>query len=281
MAEIDKRESQGLEALAGEINAEHQAFVSSLKKTAEHGIRCGELLTKAKDRCPHGQWLEWLGANFEGSERTAQVYMQMYRNRDEIRAKTQSSADLSISGALKEIGGSAPRASTRPSSYDLAGRLQAAAAKGPGELAYEYGSLARDLSEKELRIVRGLAWERAWSDYKTNLERPDEGGYLLALRAISRHVRPADLLVGRQRWAYEEELEEWEMNATFEVLIEGGFICDYPASTGLLRALYRAHERGDKEMFEMLYEELAKIIYEGLGSVRPTPTEEEALETLD
>src|SRR5215216_4681015 len=93
--------------LASEINAEHRAFTASLSKTAEHGIRCGELLTEAKSKCAHGTWLDWLKGNFEGSERSAQVYMQMFKNRDAIRAKTQSSADLSIAGALKEI--SAPK----------------------------------------------------------------------------------------------------------------------------------------------------------------------------
>lgn len=270
MGDIDKREGHALETLAGEINEEHRAFVGSLKKTAEHGIRAGELLTEAKGQCEHGTWLPWLEKNFEGSERSAQVYMQMFRNRGEIRAKYAESADLSISGALKEIGG--PPAEL--SSYALAGRLQSAAAKGPGELAYQYGSLARDLDEKELSIVRGLAWERAWRDYKTSLERPDEGVRLLALRAISRYVRPDDLLPSRQRWAYEDELEQWEMHSTFEVLIEGMFICDYSESVGMLRGLHRAHDEGDEEMFEHLYDMLVMINDERLGSIRPRTYEE-------
>ena len=102
--DVEKKEAGGLlEALAGEINAEHRAFVGSLRKTAEHGIRAGGLLTEAKSQCPYGTWLDWLSTNFEGSERSAQVYMQMYRNRDELRSKCADSADLSISGALREI----------------------------------------------------------------------------------------------------------------------------------------------------------------------------------
>ena len=109
---LEKREPAGPAGLAGEINAEHLAFVGSLKRTAEHGIRCGELLTQAKEQCPHGTWLDWLGNNFRGSARSAQVYMQMYKKRDEIRAKAQSSALLSISGALEEI--SAPKEEEDP-----------------------------------------------------------------------------------------------------------------------------------------------------------------------
>jgi Protein of unknown function (DUF3102) len=104
MADVPaQRQEANLAGLAEEINSEHRAFLGSLSKTAEHGIRAGELLAEAKNQCKHGEWLPWLRANFDGSERSAQVYMQMFRNRDEIRAKTQGSADLSIAGALREI----------------------------------------------------------------------------------------------------------------------------------------------------------------------------------
>ncbi len=103
VTDIAGREGQMLVTLAKEINSEHRAFVGSLSRTVEHGIRAGELLAEAKSKCQHGEWSAWLGVNFEASQRTAQVYMQMFKGRDEIRAKTQGSADLSISGALKEI----------------------------------------------------------------------------------------------------------------------------------------------------------------------------------
>ncbi len=96
-------EVERLNTLAEQINAEHRAFVGTLRKTAEHGIRAGELLAEAKAQCPHGTWLPWLELNFEGSTRTAQEYMRLYNHRDEIRAKTRDSAHLSISGALGEI----------------------------------------------------------------------------------------------------------------------------------------------------------------------------------
>ena len=101
--DVEKRETAGLAELANEINAEHRAFVGSLQKTAEHGIRCGELLAQAKAECPHGTWLDWLGQNFEGSVRTAQGYMRLYANRDSLLANTQPVAHLGIAGALKEL----------------------------------------------------------------------------------------------------------------------------------------------------------------------------------
>lgn len=96
-------EVERLNTLAEQINAEHRAFVGTLRKTVEHGIRAGELLAEAKAQCPHGTWLPWLELNFEGSTRTAQEYMRLHNHRDEIRAKTRDSAHLSISGALEEI----------------------------------------------------------------------------------------------------------------------------------------------------------------------------------
>jgi hypothetical protein len=54
MSEVEKQSTATLETLATEINAEHRAFVGALKKTAEHGIRAGELLSEAKSKCKHG-----------------------------------------------------------------------------------------------------------------------------------------------------------------------------------------------------------------------------------
>jgi hypothetical protein len=103
LTEVEK----SLGKLAEEINAEHRAFVGTFRKTVEHGIKAGELLTKVKEQCPHGTWLPWLEENFEGAPRTAQEYLRLYNHRAAVRAKARDSAHLSMSGALKEI--AAPR----------------------------------------------------------------------------------------------------------------------------------------------------------------------------
>lgn len=100
-------EVERLTSLAQKINAEHRAFASTFRKTVEHGIRAGELLSEAKTQCLHGAWLPWLESNFEGAPRTAQEYMRLYNHREEIRANMRDSAHLSIGDALKKI--SAPR----------------------------------------------------------------------------------------------------------------------------------------------------------------------------
>jgi hypothetical protein len=95
--------AKNLAELAEAINAEHRAFLGTVRKAVEQGIRVGELLDQAKEQCPHGTWLPWLEENFEGSVRTAQEYIRLYRYRDDIRAKTRDFAYLSISGALRDL----------------------------------------------------------------------------------------------------------------------------------------------------------------------------------
>ena len=95
--------AKNLAELAEQINAEHRAFLSTFRTSLELGIRVGELLTQAKEQCPHGTWLPWLEKNFEGSARRAQDFMRLFNHRDQILSKTQDSAHLSIGEALREL----------------------------------------------------------------------------------------------------------------------------------------------------------------------------------
>ncbi|MDP9478337.1 MAG: DUF3102 domain-containing protein [Actinomycetota bacterium] len=96
---IEKRTAD-LTTLADRVNAEHRACEEAVGAALGHAINAGELLTEAKEGVAHGSWGAWLAENFEGSERTAQAYMKVYRRRDEIR---NGAADLSLRGALKEL----------------------------------------------------------------------------------------------------------------------------------------------------------------------------------
>jgi hypothetical protein len=96
---IEKRTAEGT-TLGDRVNAEHRACEEAVGAALGHAINAGELLTEAKAGVAHGSWGAWLAENFEGSERTAQAYMKVYRRRDEIR---NGAADLSLRGALKEL----------------------------------------------------------------------------------------------------------------------------------------------------------------------------------
>lgn len=76
-----------------EINGLHREVFGSVKMTLDKAIRIGELLTQCKADIPHGEWLQWMRINLDFSDRTAQVYIRVY--------KTAGSADLgSISKVL-------------------------------------------------------------------------------------------------------------------------------------------------------------------------------------
>jgi hypothetical protein len=67
-------------------------------------MAAGDLLIKAKAELKqHGAWLPWLKQNCKMSERTAQLYMRMARNREAIEAKSATVADLSLRGAMAVI----------------------------------------------------------------------------------------------------------------------------------------------------------------------------------
>lgn len=92
--------SNSLSDLAARIRAEHEAAEASYKKGIEHALAAGELLTEAKGKVAHGQWLPWLDANCGLSERPAQRYMRLFNERVTLEANTTRVSDLSIRGGL-------------------------------------------------------------------------------------------------------------------------------------------------------------------------------------
>jgi Protein of unknown function (DUF3102) len=92
--------SNSLPELAARIRAEHAATGEALKSSVEHSIAAGELLIEAKAKVPHGQWLPWLRDNCAISERTAQLYMRLAKNRTAIEGQIRNGvADLSLNEA--------------------------------------------------------------------------------------------------------------------------------------------------------------------------------------
>jgi hypothetical protein len=63
----------------------------------------GDTLIEARDQVSPGQWGRWLSEHCEMSERLAQSYMQLARNRSLVETNPQSSAGLSIDAALRYV----------------------------------------------------------------------------------------------------------------------------------------------------------------------------------
>jgi hypothetical protein len=90
-------QSNSLTDLAARIRAEHEATATALKDSVMHAMAAGDLLIEAKAQVPHGSWLPWLRDHCTISERTAQLYMRVAKNRTTIEAQIRSGdADLSL-----------------------------------------------------------------------------------------------------------------------------------------------------------------------------------------
>jgi hypothetical protein len=289
MDEVEQRgsaETEALARLAQQINEEHRAFKSALTTALERGIHAGELLVLAKSKCQHGTWLTWLAENFEGASRTAQEYMRLYNHRDELRAKYAEAAHLSVSGALKELasprevppereleaaGGETEYQQALSATYKSAVALREIAGIDPERLAGAIAMLSRTHDDKGLREVLGLAWENAFQEYKRGVCTDEEEWRLRTLRAVAKHVRPVDLLPGRGRFAFEDELTYREMHTTFAELIAAGHIVDYPSFANSIRVMRNLRSEG----FTELAIRYADALLGGGGTVRPEPEDKD------
>lgn len=86
-----------------QINAEHAKAETLLASALEHARRAGALLLETKQLLPHGSWEPWLDKHFNGTDRTARLYMQVARNWGQIvTIKTEMGISvLGLAQALK------------------------------------------------------------------------------------------------------------------------------------------------------------------------------------
>ena len=82
----------------GEIQSEHFMVETHTRMALSHAQRAGELLIRVKEALAHGSFIYWIETNCSFSLRTAQLYMNLYNNR-ELIGKAQELAQLSA-GAL-------------------------------------------------------------------------------------------------------------------------------------------------------------------------------------
>lgn len=90
-----------VQSLAQQINDEHAAVQEAATSALYHARKAGTLLVKAQNTTPYGSWLGWVDQHCDFSRRKAQTYMRIARRWHELEADAQSSAHLSIDGALR------------------------------------------------------------------------------------------------------------------------------------------------------------------------------------
>ncbi len=64
---------------AQKLNEHHYKSQQAAKDSFNHVFEAGRILAEVKDRLPHGKFTAWVEARFEGSSRTARLYMQVHR----------------------------------------------------------------------------------------------------------------------------------------------------------------------------------------------------------
>jgi hypothetical protein len=72
------------ESAIDEINDLHGQIDNLAKIAVEKAIRIGQLLTEKRNICAHGEFLPWLQANVQFSQKTAYRYISLYANREKV-----------------------------------------------------------------------------------------------------------------------------------------------------------------------------------------------------
>jgi hypothetical protein len=126
--------------LAERINAEHDQAQAALRDGLLHARTAGDLLIQAKGLVRHGEWLPWLQEHCRVAERTAQAYMRVAREWEQL-AKSATVADLTFREASRLL---------THSPDDGAGGDAAAAAVEEGHMSVSTAAiLASEPKEKQ------------------------------------------------------------------------------------------------------------------------------------
>ena len=68
----------------------------------DHAREAGEALSNAKALLKHGEWSQWVEDNFEGTQRNAQQYMQLYMGWEQLKNQNDI-ATLSFRAAIAQL----------------------------------------------------------------------------------------------------------------------------------------------------------------------------------
>lgn len=174
-------EGKRLDALKTRINEEHRQCEEAVGEALKHAINAGEGLAQMKERVPHGTWGRWLRENFEGSERTAQAYVRLYRRRDEIR---NGAADLSIRGALSSLSTPKPKALTETAAEEVV--IEAVAETEGVSLETARKNHADTIRETKVAVERENARREEVGESFDAKERADYAGKVAEAKKRSR-----------------------------------------------------------------------------------------------
>ena len=145
--------------LSASIKTTYAAFLEVSKRSIEHALALGDLLSAAKEKVKHGDWLRWLERECPSiSERHARNFMALARHRPLIESKSAIIADMTLSQALALIPRAVPVKLTKE-------RPVVRSARDPGEpLLHRFTPEAEpddDKEEEEMAKPKSCRF-RAW-----------------------------------------------------------------------------------------------------------------------
>jgi hypothetical protein len=82
-----------LDELTGRIKTALKGMADAAKDVVRRAMSAGEALNQAKAQVDHGNWGKWLKANFDMTERTAQRYMELAKNKQKLEQKLLAKSD--------------------------------------------------------------------------------------------------------------------------------------------------------------------------------------------
>lgn len=158
---VEQRQTS-LARLASEVNREHAAALDAATTALEHAIRCGELLLEIRGQTQSG-WTRWLEDNFDGSVTTAQAYVRLAREKDQLLQ-----AGITTLDAARELLAGPPRPNGNWYSDDLRDEARRLSAQGlrntriAAELGVAHKTVRRWLDPKVVAADRERS-RQAWA----------------------------------------------------------------------------------------------------------------------
>jgi hypothetical protein len=129
----------------------HGEIDGGYDKILEWAREAGWLLGNAKASDPHGEWSAWLETNCGFGQRTAQVYMVINDNWDEIQQKRSTAAHLTIRGAVKLIAKPKPETAEQMPDPELQPRSEGTCNQLPDDIVGDSPTFAYCPNCKETR----------------------------------------------------------------------------------------------------------------------------------
>jgi hypothetical protein len=209
-----------LGGLAAKANDCHWKFHNGCKRLLPYGKAAGDALIAAKEAVGHGNWLEWLRANFDASADTAENYMKVARNWDRLQAALEANPKLSIEEALRRLRDprAAREAAARPAVRTKVVVELTPGEEARGELRKWFQEYLRRLTDEEAIYTREYGrdlWDALWAEAHAEV-------YPLARLVVRAEKRCREALQGleaaRGTEGWEEKREEVDAAFRLEIL---------------------------------------------------------------